>query len=114
GVDDAVPDEATDPLGEEVRVDLTEVGAVGEAVVVELLLADRTTQRVKVPGDVDRTHVGQQLAGVRATAGTGVLARGPLPPALVGRTPGHVVGTVVAGAAVVGVAAQRGDAAADP
>ena len=66
GGDDAVEDEATDELGEQVGVRRAEVGPVGLAEVVQLLLAEGRTQDVHVLGRVDGRDVPEQGPGVGA------------------------------------------------
>ena len=98
-------------LREEGGVDLAEVGAVGEAVEVDLLGAQRLADGVQVLGGVRGGEVRQQRAAL-LRAGRGV-ALGPRLPRRhhAGRLRRVVLGTVVA--AVVGDAGQRGLARAD-
>ena len=109
-VDVAVEHHAPHPRREQGRVDLAQVGAVGEAVVVDLLRAEGRADAVHVLGRVGGLHVGQQRPAVGpAGLGVGVRAGEPGPLELLGL--GDVVGTVVA--EVVGQAAQGGLARAD-
>ena len=61
-VDGAVQHHAAHPVREQRRVHLADVGAVGEGVIADLLLAERRPDGVDVPGHVFGRHVGQQPA----------------------------------------------------
>ena len=91
-------------------VDLAEVGAVGEAVVVDLAGAERLADALHVADHVGRLHVAEQgAAGGAAVAG---VLPGLVPPRLPQRS--RLRDVIGAGAAeVVAVAAQRGLAGAD-
>src|SRR5690606_11721372 len=63
-VDGAVQDEGADVLGELLGVEGSEVGAVGGAVVGELVVAQGGAEDVHVAGGVDGAHVGELVRGL--------------------------------------------------
>ena len=68
-VENAVDDEGADPRGEQVGVVLAEDRAVGEAEVVDLLVAERAAQQVHVAGRVGTGHVVEDGAAVTGACG---------------------------------------------
>src|SRR5690606_14089217 len=62
-VDDRVEREAAHLVGEQVGVHAAEFGAVGDAQIVQLVVADGLADAVHVAGAVGGRDVGQQLAG---------------------------------------------------
>jgi hypothetical protein len=108
----AVQHHPSHPLREQGAVDLTEIGAVREAVVVDLLLAQGLPDAVHVPDGVQRGEVGEQRRVVLAGARRRVALRAAEPDLLELWRVGHVVRAVVA--EVVRDAAQCVLAQADP
>ena len=97
-------------FGVQRAVDLAEIGAVGEAVVVDLACAERLADALHVADQVGRLHVAEQGAA-RGAAVAGILP-GLVPPRV--QQPSRLRDKIGAGAAEVGaVTAQRGLAGAD-
>src|SRR6185369_15874383 len=98
------------PVGVQRAVDLAEIGAVGEAVVVDLAGAERLADALHVADRVGRLHVAEQGA-TRGAAVAGILP-GLVPPRV--QQLSRLRDKIGAGAAeVAAVAAQRGLAGAD-
>jgi hypothetical protein len=72
-VDDRVEDGAAHVLGEQVGVDAAEFGAVRDAEVVQLVVAENLAHQVHVAGRVGRGHVRQHPLGVLLAGGVEVL-----------------------------------------
>ncbi len=64
GVDDGVEHRVADPLGEQVGVDGAQFGAVGDAEVVQLVVAQRLAHDVQVAGRARGVHMPEHLPGV--------------------------------------------------
>ena len=105
GIDGAVQDHPADPSGEQRGVDLADIGAVGERVIVDLRHAERGPDGVQVAGDVLGGHVGQQPAELLLAVG-GVGFR-PVDEYLFGGGIGRDVVRAHAGEEA-GIAAERG------
>ncbi len=73
GVEHAIQNQPAGVLGVQVRVGLAEQGAVGIAEIVELLVAERSTQQVEVTRRTDRVDVTEQCARVVLAVGAELL-----------------------------------------
>ncbi len=69
GVDDAVEYGAADVVREQVGVDAAEFGAVGDAEVVQLVVAEDVAQQVHVLGGLGGADVREDVAGVLLAGG---------------------------------------------
>ena len=110
-IDVAVEHHAPHPRREELGVDLGQVRAVGEAVVVDLARAQRRADAVHVAHRVGRLRVIEKRRRVLRTVVRIVLGAG-LPDAQQCGSGRHVVRPV--GPQVAGVAGHRGNARTDP
>ncbi len=66
-VKDAVNDQRTHSAGEQVGIGLTELRAVRESEVVQLVVTERPPEIIHVPGDVGCCHVPENRSGMAAT-----------------------------------------------
>ena len=69
GIDDAIQHHPADPVREKGRVNLAEIGAIGEGVIVDFRHAERRADGVHVAGRVLGRHMGQQPAEPFAAIG---------------------------------------------
>ncbi len=110
-VDGGVEHHPAHPVGEQRPVDLAEIGAVGEPVVIDLRHAECLADLVHVAGHIDGRHIGQQPA--EPLLAPGRVGLGPADEHLLGRRAGRdVVGPHLV--EETRVAAQRGHRTAHP
>ena len=105
GIDDAIQDHPPHPVREKGGVNLADIGAVGERVIVDFRHAERRADGIHVAGHVLGRHIGQQPAEPSAAIG-GVGFR-PVDEHLLGGGTGRDVVRPQAGEEA-GIAAERG------
>ena len=109
----AVHDQPPDVAGEQGRVDLAQVGPVGEPVVGDLALPQGGADAVHVPGRVDRGHVAQQRRLRGAVRGAPLIVPGATAQPVVQDLLGHRVVVLPVAAEVERRTGERGHAGAD-